>query len=311
MSFQPGAVVRTLRSSLHYSFMTIAYGLSGPLNALLSETTHLWAKLRVFAAQTGVTRMVQIVVDPGTRRMAAKAAAGLGVMAVVAVGLPQVEKVAERQSDDYAWRLKARAFMAFDASAAAEVSPATARLAALHSTADAVNDRAAVTPFQTFAPVHFRTAEEQHVNQDCLSRAIYYEARSESERGQLAVAEVVLNRVAHRLYPNNICDVVYEGTDRATGLSWRGSRESCQFSFTCDGSEARRPPNGEQWAEAQRIAAHAMMGLSTPVTGDATHYHANYVNPYWAPRLVHTKTIGAHIFYRFPQGGDEGNRRGA
>jgi spore germination cell wall hydrolase CwlJ-like protein len=255
--------------------------------------------------------MVEIVVDAETKRLVAKAAAGLGVMAVVAVGMPQLEQSAKAQSEDHAWRLRARALVEFDAEASAATAPGAARLAALRFSEDAVNDRAAVTPYQTFAPVHYKTAQEQHINADCLSRAIYYEARSESARGQLAVAEVVLNRVAHRLYPNNVCGVVYEGTDRMTGLSWRGSRESCQFSFTCDGSEARRPPEGAHWAQAQRIAAHAMMGLSTSVTGDATHYHANYVSPYWAPRLVHTETIGTHIFYRFPRGSEEATRRGA
>lgn len=255
--------------------------------------------------------MVQFVADPETKRLAGKAAAGLGVMAVVVVGLPQLEKRAQQQAADHQWRLKARAFVEIEQEGGPDRAPAMAEIAALHLADDAANDRAAVAPFQTFAPVHFKSAEEQRIDQDCLSRAIYYEARSESKRGQLAVAEVVLNRVRHRLYPNNICDVVYEGTDRSTGLSWRGNRESCQFSFTCDGSEARRPPRGRQWVEAERIAAHAMMGLSTPVTGDATHYHANYVNPYWAPRLVHTETIGTHIFYRFPRRGEESSRRGA
>jgi spore germination cell wall hydrolase CwlJ-like protein len=254
--------------------------------------------------------MVDFVTDAETRRLAVNTVAGLGVMAIVAVGMPQLEQVAKRQSDDHAWRLKARAFVEAE-EAAAEPRGGAKRFAALRSSDRAANDRAALAPFQTFAPVHFQTAREQHVNQDCLSRAIYYEARSESALGQLAVAEVVLNRVSHQLYPNNICGVVYEGTDRATGLSWRGSRESCQFSFTCDGSEARRPPEGQSWAQARRIAAHAMMGLSTSVTGDATHYHASYVSPHWAPGLVHTETIGAHIFYRFPRRGEEETRRGA
>lgn len=280
------------------------------VNAFLNESAHLSVQLRMMFAFAGVTRMVQIVTDPETRRLAARGAATLGVMAVVAVGLPTLEKRAERQADDNAWRLKARALVEAEEDGEA-VSPALQHLASLHTSSDAADDRAAVEPFQTFAPIHFKTAQEQRIDQDCLSRAIYYEARSESQLGQLAVAEVVLNRVRHRLYPNNVCDVVYEGTDRDTGLSWRGNNLSCQFSFTCDGSEARRPPRGDQWARAQRIAAHAMMGLSTPVTGDATHYHANYVNPYWAPRLVHTKTIGAHIFYRFPRRGEEATRRGA
>ncbi len=306
-----GAQARAARASLRFTAATVAFGVRGPLNLLLSELAHFWTKLRVFSAHTGLSRMVEIVLDIETRRLAVKAVAGLGVMAVVAIGVPQLEKAAERQAEDHAWRMKARALVEFDPESSAAAAPAISRLAGLHWTEDAVNDRAAVNQFQTFAPVHFRTAEEQHIDVDCLSRAIYYEARSESVRGQLAVAEVVMNRVTHRLYPNNICGVVYEGTDRGTGLSWRGNQESCQFSFTCDGSEARRPPEGQQWAQAQRIAAHAMMGLSTSVTGEATHYHASYVSPHWAPRLVHTQTIGAHIFYRFPRGKDEGPRRGA
>jgi spore germination cell wall hydrolase CwlJ-like protein len=267
-------------------------------------------KLRVFAAQTGLTRMVDFVSDADTRRLAVNTVAGLSVMAVVAVGLPALERTAERQADEHTWRLKARAFLEAEKSGLDAAGPA-ARLAALRSMDVAARDRAAVAPYQTFAPIHFKAAQEQHINQDCLSRAIYYEARSESVRGQLAVAEVVLNRVSHQLYPNNICGVVYEGTDRVTGLSYRGDHLSCQFSFTCDGSEKRRPPRGEAWVEAQRISAHAMMGLSTSVTGDATHYHANYVTPLWAPKLVHTQTIGSHIFYRFPDRGEAVTRRGA
>lgn len=306
-----GATLRGFRGAVDAFSVDVACGLGLPIRALLSESHQQLNYVRIFCAHTGLTRMAGIIMDPETKRLAARAAAGLGVMAVVGFGLPQVERQAERQNEDHAWRLKARAFVEAEQAAEADAPVAVTRLAGIAGADDAVVDRAAVTPFQTFAPVHFKAAQKQRIDQDCLSRAIYYEARSESGLGQLAVAEVVLNRVSHRLYPNNICDVVYEGTDRDTGLSWRGTSESCQFSFTCDGSEERRPPRGRQWAQAQRIAAHAMMGLSTPVTGDATHYHANYVRPYWAPRLVHTETIGTHIFYRFPKGGEEPSRRGA
>jgi len=301
---------RELRSLVQYMRITVACALHGPVNLLLSKATLSWLEVRMLFAHLGVTRMVQILADPETKRIATRAVATLGVMAVVAVGLPVLEKQAERQSDDHAWRLKARMFVVAEENGL-DASASVSRLAASRMESDEASDRAIIAPFQTFAPIHFKTAEQQSINHDCLSRAIYYEARSESQIGQLAVAEVVLNRVSHRLYPNNVCGVVYEGTDRETGLSWRGTHMSCQFSFSCDGSEVRRPPRGDHWAEAQRIAAHAMMGLSTPVTGDATHYHANYVNPYWAPRLVHTKTIGTHIFYRFPRRGEAATRRGA
>ena len=305
-----GAALRDVRRGAHVFASDISCAFQSAINPALRGLAQLLSYVRIFCDLTGLTRMVRVIADSETRRLTARAVAGLGVVAVVGIGLPELEHRVEQQNDDHAWRLKARAFLEVD-DAAGGVSPTLARLAALSASDDAVIDRAAIAPFQTFAPVHFNVAETQRIDQECLSRAIYYEARSESRLGQLAVAEVVMNRVSHRLSPNNVCDVVYEGTDRSTGLSWRGTNESCQFSFTCDGSEMRRPPDGGQWAEAQRIAAHAMMGLSTPVTGDATHYHANYVNPYWAPRLVHTQTIGAHIFYRFPRGAEESGRRGA
>jgi hypothetical protein len=126
---------------------------------------------------------------------------------------------------------------------------------------------------------------------DCLSRAVYYEARSEDTVGQMAVAEVVMNRVRDPRFPKSICDVVYQGQYRDTG---------CQFTFTCDGA-ARHKPSGLAWDRAKDIALHVMLGLNTPVTNKATHYHTDYVNPYWAPGLVETATVGTHIFYRFPK----------
>lgn len=124
--------------------------------------------------------------------------------------------------------------------------------------------------------------------QDCLAQAIWYEAASESEAGQRAVAQVVLNRVAHPSWPSSVCGVVYQGSQRSTG---------CQFTFTCDGSLSRRP-SGATWARAQRIAADALNGSVYAPVGLATHYHTLWVNPYWAGTLDHAGTIGAHRFYR-------------
>lgn len=123
--------------------------------------------------------------------------------------------------------------------------------------------------------------------QRCLAEAIWYEAGTESEAGQRAVAQVVLNRVAHRNYPGSVCGVVYEGAQRATG---------CQFSFTCDGSLARRP-SGAAWTRAQDIAGEALAGKTYAAIGLATHYHTRFVDPYWASSLNHIGTIGAHRFY--------------
>ncbi|WAT17988.1 cell wall hydrolase [Aurantiacibacter sp. MUD11] len=126
--------------------------------------------------------------------------------------------------------------------------------------------------------------------QQCLAQAIYYEAASESDAGQRAVAQVVLNRVAHSAWPSTVCGVVYQGSARRTG---------CQFTFTCDGSLARRPSRGG-WERASRIARAALAGSVYEPVGLSTHYHTLAVNPYWAPSLQRTTVIGAHVFYRWP-----------
>jgi spore germination cell wall hydrolase CwlJ-like protein len=126
---------------------------------------------------------------------------------------------------------------------------------------------------------------------DCLAQAIYYEAASESEDGQRAVAQVVLNRVRHPSWPNSVCGVVYQGPMRPGG--------GCQFTFTCDGSLARRP-SGEAWARARILAAEALAGRVFAGVGLSTHYHTHAVSPAWAPRLERTTAIGAHNFYRLP-----------
>lgn len=123
----------------------------------------------------------------------------------------------------------------------------------------------------------------------CLTAAIYYEARSESDQGQRAVAQVVLNRVAHPSYPNTVCGVVYQGSERTTG---------CQFSFTCDGSLAKAP-NRMFWLRSENVARAALAGYVERTVGLATHYHTIAIYPYWAPSLRHIVTVGAHRFYRF------------
>ena len=123
----------------------------------------------------------------------------------------------------------------------------------------------------------------------CLTAAIYYEAASEADAGQRAVAQVVLNRVAHPSYPNTVCGVVYQGSERRTG---------CQFTFTCDGSLAR-VPNRLFWHRAERVAAEALAGYVYSPVGLSTHYHTIAIHPYWANSLSYVGTIGAHRFYRF------------
>ncbi len=139
-------------------------------------------------------------------------------------------------------------------------------------------------------PFVFKGSEEDRLRaEECLTQAIYYEAATEPLEGMQAVAQTVLNRLRHPEYPKSICGVVYQGSQRITG---------CQFSFTCDGSLAR-VPNDVLWARARSVAQKALSGFVLKSVGTATHYHADYVAPYWAPTLYKIHTIGRHIFYRW------------
>jgi N-acetylglucosaminyldiphosphoundecaprenol N-acetyl-beta-D-mannosaminyltransferase len=122
----------------------------------------------------------------------------------------------------------------------------------------------------------------------CLAQAVYYEAAGEGPDGERAVAQVVINRMRHPGYPDSICGVVYQGSERGTG---------CQFTFTCNGSLLHTPVP-DIWARARKIAQDALSGKVFAAVGHATHYHANYVLPYWADSLDKTLQIGGHIFYR-------------
>jgi hypothetical protein len=125
--------------------------------------------------------------------------------------------------------------------------------------------------------------------EECLTMAVYYEAANESTAGQQAVAQVVMNRLRHRSYPDTVCGVVFQGSQRSTG---------CQFSFTCDGSLARKP-QASAWNRARRVASAALGGFVFRPVGLATHYHTTAIYPYWAPSLAVVGTIGAHRFYRW------------
>lgn len=164
------------------------------------------------------------------------------------------------------------------------------RLKPAKSTEAIVADRGSVDGFIGFDFAELTMARMDAAERRCLAQAIYYEARSESRVGQLAVADVVLNRVASPLYRASICGVVFQGSERKHG---------CQFSFTCDGSMKLRL-NRRKWTEAEDLAGGILAGLRVPVSRNATHYHADYVSPPWAQRLTPTATIGTHRFYRFP-----------
>lgn len=157
-------------------------------------------------------------------------------------------------------------------------------LLSAHAGAPALAGEAAVPFTASRDPATFDRALE------CLTQAIYYEARSQSDDGQRAVAQVVLNRVRNPSYPNSVCGVVFQGAERVTG---------CQFTFTCDGSmNAGIDP--EAWDRAERIARAALRGSVYRPVGLALNYHTTAISPYWAPSLVPQLTLGAHIFYRRP-----------
>lgn len=146
------------------------------------------------------------------------------------------------------------------------------------------------SPIEPAAPLLLTGAEPAAAGRsglDCLTEAVYYEAASEPDQGQRAVAQVVLNRVRHPSFPNSVCGVVYQGSERRTG---------CQFTFTCDGS-LRRPRSTGLWLRARQVAESALRGRVEGSVGMATHYHTDWVFPYWAPNLKKIAKVGTHIFY--------------
>ena len=145
-------------------------------------------------------------------------------------------------------------------------------------------------PNPAAAPFVFKgTSQARAQALNCLASAVYYEAGNQDENGERAVAQVVLNRVRHPAFPASVCGVVYEGSTRPTG---------CQFTFTCDGS-LNRQPDADGWKRAIKVADEALSGSVYGPVGWATHYHADYVLPYWASTLAKNAIVGAHLFYRW------------
>lgn len=186
----------------------------------------------------------------------------------------------------------------------ASLGPASGALSAIDGIAPQLTVPTPVTASQQLAyaresaPVtgSFGTSEAMEASSKemwCLATAIYFEARGESYRGQVAVAQVVLNRVKDHRYPSTICGVVFQNQSR---------RNACQFSFACDGipeAVTERKP----WEQAEEIAQKVVDGeLYLTEVGDATHYHATYVRPAWAPRMQKVTQIGLHVFYKFKRG---------
>ncbi|MGH7019381.1 MAG: cell wall hydrolase [Brevundimonas sp.] len=144
-------------------------------------------------------------------------------------------------------------------------------------------------------PFRLGTALDQSRDLDCLTKAAYYEARGEGVDGMKAVAQVVLNRARHPAFPNTVCAVVFQGSNRSTG---------CQFSFTCNGA-MRGAVNRAAWNRARDVASKALSGQVYAAVGNATHFHTTGVSPSWRNSLVKVGQVGDHLFYRF--GGRSGS----
>jgi spore germination cell wall hydrolase CwlJ-like protein len=144
-----------------------------------------------------------------------------------------------------------------------------------------------VKPLTDTAAAPLRHAQAGARELDCLTQAVYFEARGESAVGQAAVAQVVLNRVRHPAFPKTVCGVVHQG------VKGRG----CQFSFTCDG-RAELAHERNAWSRAQKVAARALAGAVIPQVGGATHFHVASLGPQW-PGMLRVSQVGVHVFYRF------------
>lgn len=141
-------------------------------------------------------------------------------------------------------------------------------------------------PFRFTGP-----ASERERALTCLASALWYEAGDDAI-GQQAVAQVVLNRLRHPAYPKSVCGVVFQGSERKTG---------CQFTFTCDGALTRRP-SAEAWTHARAVAGKALDGFVLKAVGTATHYHTDWVVPYWSATLDKIAMVHTHIFFRWRGG---------
>ena len=202
----------------------------------------------------------------------------LAVIGTAAVILPALGAQASSQRAQAQWAEAAAEFRAADLDAMTVSEFQTPRL----------QDAADIRSLSPLRIEHRRWAETRAAEHKCLAEAVYYEARSESRSGQLAVADVVKNRVKSKHYPNSICAVVYEGAHRPF---------ACQFSFACDGS-MDRAPTGKAWQRSQDIAQISLTGFVPDLTKNSTHYHTVEIEPNWSKTLEFKAKIGFHKFYR-------------
>ncbi len=150
-------------------------------------------------------------------------------------------------------------------------------------------------PFSTLPnpaarPFRFAGSEEDRARAtDCMAAGVLYEAGDDAE-GERAVAQVVLNRLRHPAFPKTVCGVIFEGQERSTG---------CQFSFSCDHALTRWTPTGDAWRRAREVAEASLAGAVYKPVGYATHYHTDWVVPYWQASLDKVVAVHSHLFFRW------------
>lgn len=213
-------------------------------------------------------------------RIDAAASAGFSeeALSAAAGGLDESALSVARRHDPYA--------VAGGAMRDRQASLLTARLESLR--ANGALKRAANRPA---AP--YQAGADASRELECLTQAVYYEARGEGRAGMEAVAQVVLNRARHPAFPKTVCGVVFQGAARRTG---------CQFSFTCNGA-MRAAVNRSAWNRARAVASKAMDGHVAAAVGRATHFHTTAVAPGWRNSLIRVNQVGDHVFYRFGRAG--------
>lgn len=205
-------------------------------------------------------------------------AAGIVSIATIAFVIPMIGSKASDQRSNAVWLDAAHDFRL----QMSEVSSMDL------SDVERFQDTTSLRALSNIRIEHLRWSANRASEHQCLSEAIYYEARSESRSGQLAVADVVKNRVSSKHYPNTICDVVYQNADRPF---------ACQFSFACDGS-MDQSPKGDAWDRSKQMAQISLSGYVGDLTQNSTHYHTVNVEPDWAETLEFKKQVGFHLFYR-------------
>lgn len=141
-------------------------------------------------------------------------------------------------------------------------------------------------------------ASDANMDRFCLAQNIYFESANQSFAGQIAVSNVVINRVESDLFPDSICEVVYQAKLRE---NWLGemvpARNQCQFSWYCDG-KSDDPVDSVTWLTSIKVADVVLSGEYPDITEGSLWYHADSVSPYWADQLEKVTTIDNHLFYK-------------